>query len=410
MRNKWALLAFLCATFVIYTIDRALLGPLAIPIQKDTGITDVQFGVLNAAVFWTYAAVVPFAGYAGDRFDRLKLIGLASVVWSAMTVLAGFSTGFWSLLLLIAVAVTAPQTFYSPAAAALIASRHRETRTVAMSCHQAAFYAGWFLSGVSVAAILAWLGSWRAAYFVFGGMGLLLGVVFLVAESSGVDMQRARCPLPQEKTSFAASLRAFFGCPSAVIAALGHVAFTTVAFGYSAWGPKFVALKFNLTPGKAGAGVMFWHFAVAFVAILLAGVVTDRFVGRYPRFRLALQTVALLAAAPLLGLFGFSPALIGVWIAAAAFGFAKGLFEANSFNSLFDVVSPAYRSSAVGFLNVLSGVIGSSAPIFLGAMSQSKGVRGLEIGFAVLGGFLLLACALMCLSLFFTFKRDRITE
>ena len=110
MKNKWILLAFLCATFVLYTVDRALLGLLAISIQRDTGITDVQFGVLNAAVFWTYAALVPFAGYIGDCFNRVRLIGFASLVWSVMTVLAGFADGFWSLLLVVSVAVTAPQT------------------------------------------------------------------------------------------------------------------------------------------------------------------------------------------------------------------------------------------------------------------------------------------------------------
>lgn len=35
MKNKWTLLAFLCATFVFYTIDRALIGALAIPILAD---------------------------------------------------------------------------------------------------------------------------------------------------------------------------------------------------------------------------------------------------------------------------------------------------------------------------------------------------------------------------------------
>ena len=53
--NKWHSLAFLCGIFFVYTVDRALLGLLAIPIQNETGVSDLQFGILNSAVFWTYA-------------------------------------------------------------------------------------------------------------------------------------------------------------------------------------------------------------------------------------------------------------------------------------------------------------------------------------------------------------------
>ena len=408
--NKWTLLGFLCATFIVYTIDRALLGPLAIPIQRDTGITDVQFGVLNAAVFWTYAAAVPLAGYLGDRFDRGVLIGVASVVWSVMTLLAGFANGFWSLFLLVSFAVTAPQTIYSPSATALIAAHHVETRGKAMSLHQAAFYTGWILSGFVVAAILSWFGSWRAAYFIFGTAGVLLGLAFLRRSLKRRTVASAGASAPAAKPVFRAAFGAFFGCPSAVLASLAHVSLTFVSFGYSAWGPKFVAEKFGLSPGAAGSGVMFWHFAAAFGAILLAGGLTDVFVKRYPRFRLVLQTSALVGAAPLLALFGMSPALCGVWTAAALFGVMKGLFEANSVNSIFDVVPSAYRASAMGYMNVIAGTLGSLAPIILGYLSQRRGTDGLAVGFAGLGAVLVGAALLLVFSCFFTFNHDRQTR
>ena len=89
----------------------------------------------------------------------------------------GFAGGFWSLFLLVSFAIVVPQTVYSPTAHALIASLHKETRTVAMSCHQAAYYTGWFVSGAAVAGVLALFGSWRAAFFTFGALGFILGVV-----------------------------------------------------------------------------------------------------------------------------------------------------------------------------------------------------------------------------------------
>ena len=165
------MLAALCVLFALYTVDRALLGLLAVPIQAETGMSNVRFGLLNAAVFWTYALVAPVAGLAGDQFDRARLIGLAAMAWSLMTFLAGLAGGFWSLLLLASVAVVVPQTLYSPTASAFIASIHRETRTVAMSCHQAAFYTGWLVSGAVVAGLVSRFGSWRAAFLALGAFG-----------------------------------------------------------------------------------------------------------------------------------------------------------------------------------------------------------------------------------------------
>ena len=381
------MLCFLCGLFVLYTIDRAMLGLLAVPIQQETGLSDVKFGVLSAAIFWTYAVCVPFSGLAGDRFDRAKLIGIASIAWSAMTFLAGFANGFWSLFLLVSVAIAAPQTLYGPSANALLAEQHKDTRTIALSCHQAAYYVGWFVSGASVAAVTALCGSWRGSFFAFGSLGLLVG----------------RASRPQ---NFSASLRAFFGCRTAVLAAVCYVAEVFVGYGYSAWGPKFVAQKFSITAAQAGTGVMFWHYVSAFAAILVAGFATDRFVRRMPRFRLALSAGALVVSMPTLALFGMSSSLWVVWGAAAMLGAMIGVVGANQFAAVFDVVPSQYRAGSVGFLNVIAGLVGSTAPIALGALSEKMGVRGFEIGFASMAGVQLVAAAALVLAMAFTFRRD----
>lgn len=406
--SKWSILAFLCGIFVVYTIDRALLGILAIPIQSDTGISDVRFGLLSSAIFWTYALCVPFAGLVGDRFDRRKVVAAAVVFWSVMTLLAGFANGFWSLLALASVAVVVPQTLYGPSANALIASLHKETRTIAMSLHQAAYYTGWFLSGAVVALILSLFGTWRAAFFVFGGLGIVLGFLFRFFTRSAQTAQTSQTHQPSH--TFRKSFAAYFGCPSALLAASGYVLLVFVGCGYGAWGPKFVAQKFGLSAGAAGAGVMFWHYAVAFGAVLATGWVTDRMVGRFPRFRLATQIVALVLAAPVLSLFAFGSALVQVWTAAAIFGVLRGAFEANQFTSVFDVVPAEFRASAIGFTNVIAGTVGACSPLLLGWLSQTRGLRGFEVGFAFLGATLLVAAALMSVSFLFTFRRDRMKE
>ena len=412
MKNKWTLLALLCAIFVTYTVDRALLGLLAVPIQKDLGLTDVQFGFVSAAIFWTFSVCVPFSGLAGDRFDRRKLIGFAAVAWSAMAILAGFAGGFWSLFLLASVALVAPQTMYGPSANALLAECHADTRTIALSCHQAAYYTGWFVSGAAVAGVLALFGSWRAAFFTFGTVGLVLGVGFLIwaGGTSVTSGTGGTSGTSGTKPTLVNSLKSFFGCRTALLVALCYVLEAFVGFGYASWGPKFIAQKFDLTPSAAGTGVMFSYNAAAFAAILVSGFVTDRLVKRYPRFRLALSAGAVLLQVPALVAFALVPSLPLVWTAAAFLGAMIGVVGANQFTMIFDVVSSQYRAGSIGFLNVIAGLVGSTAPIILGALSQNFGVRGFEIGFASFGGVVLVAVVSLVCAMLFTLKSDLIRE
>ena len=400
--NKWTLLAFLCGLFLVYTVDRAILGVLAIPIQDELKLSDVQFGLLSSGIFWTYAIVVPFAGLVGDRFDRRRLIGWAAIFWSVMTFCAGFANCFTTLFLLVSVAVVVPQTLYSPTANALISEHHNDTRTLALSCHQAAYYTGWFISGAAVAAVLAFCGSWRWTYFIFGGIGTILGVAFLLSGAPG----KAGMATSVAKPSLSSSLKAFFGCPTALLCALAYIIEVFVGYGYSAWGPKFIAKKFGLTPGAAGTGVMFWHYAAAFAAILAAGWLTDRFIRRYPRFRLAFMLATQFVAAPMLVLFAFGPTLASVWTAAAVFGLSRGAYGANQFAAIFDVVDSRYRAGALGFLNVFAGLIGSLAPIGIGCLSQKYGNQGFEWGFAALGGSFVVAIVALLVAQFVTYGRD----
>ncbi len=89
-------------------------------------------------------------------------------------------------------------------------------------------------------------------------------------------------------------------------------------------------------------------------------------------------------------------------------GIVRGLFQSNTFTSLFDVVPAESRASAVGFVNVFAYVIGSFAPVLFGFISHRWGVRGFEVGFASLGALLVVAAAMMAYSYFKLFAKYRV--
>ncbi len=409
---KWVLIALLSGAFFFHQADRALFGLLTVPIQADLGLTDVQIGWINTTLSWTLALMTIVAGFAGDRLSRKWLITISLIAWSLMTVCMGFIGGFVGALFFRSVATGVGESFYAPSAYALIAAHHRETRSLALSIHQAALYFGLMVSGVLTAWALDFLGGWRHVFIAFGLAGAALGGVFVFAlrnePSAAHDDERQSVQTPHSPIGEA--LRAYFRNPSALCATAGFVAIVFVNNAYLFWAPKFAAVKYSLDVGEAGKGVMLGHHLFAFGAILLGGIVTDRFVRRLPRFRLGFQIVALLGGVPALLALGLAPSFTGMLVAAAVYGVFRGFFEVNTHASLFDVVPPQYRSTAVGLLNMIAFFFGGLSGIAMGALSHRWGVRGFEIGFAIMAATYACAAGLMAISFFFTFKRNRVVE
>ena len=408
---KWFLIAMLSCAFFFHQADRALFGLLTIPIQDDLHLTDVQIGWINTTLSWTLAAMTVVAGFLGDRLSRKWIITLSLIAWSLMTICMGFIGGFAGALFFRSIATGVGESFYAPSAYALIAVHHRETRSVALSIHQAALYIGLMVSGLVVAWMLGFLGTWRNVFIAFGAAGCALGIIFIWALRDGTNScSNRRTQLSTSNFRLSTSLRAYFCNPSALCATAGFVAIVFVNNAYLFWAPKFAAEKFAIGVGEAGKGVMLWHHLFAFAAILAGGITTDHFVKKMPRFRLGFQSVALLCGAPALLWIGLAPSFASLLVAASAYGVFRGFFEVNTHASLFDVVAPDHRSTAVGLLNMIAFFFGGLSGVAMGALSQRWGVRGFEIGFGIMAAAYALGAALMAFSFFFTFNKNRITE
>jgi len=411
---KWVLLLLLSGAFFFHQADRALFGLLTIPIQDELGLSDVQVGWINTVLSWTLAGMALIAGPIADRFSRKWLITVSLMAWSAMTFMMGF-VGEWHLfgftipafivvMFFRSIATGVGESFYGPCYPPLVSAFHKETRSIALSIHQGSLYVGLMTSGILTAWALGFLGTWRHVFMAFGAAGFLLGLFFIFT------LRDAPRPSPSPSPSFFAGFLCFFRTPSAICAMAGFVAIVFVNNAYLFWAPKFMAVKFGVSVGAAGAQTMLWHHLFAFAAILGGGVVTDRLVKRMPRFRLAFQVVALLCGAPCLVLVGFLPSATAMIVMSAAYGVFRGCFEVNTHTSLFDVVPPQYRSTATGLFIVFAFFIGGLSGVLMGKLSQAYGVRGFEIGFALMGVVYVLAAGIMMISLFRTFKKDRITE
>ena len=419
MKNyyKWLLLLLLSSAFFFHQADRALFGLLTIPIQDELKLSDVQIGWINTVLSWTLAGMAFVAGPVGDRFSRKWVITLSLIAWSFMTFMMGFVgdwricgfliPAFFVVMFFRSIATGVGESFYGPCYPPLIAVYHKATRSIALSIHQGALYVGLMTSGVLTAWALGVLGSWRHVFMVFGAAGFLLGVSFIwLLKDTGRETARSG----KDSASPLAGFVYFFKCPSAWCAMAGFVAIVFVNNAYLFWAPKFMAQKFGVSVGAAGTQTMLYHHLFAFVAIIAGGMLTDRFVKRMPRFRLGFQILAMLAGAPCLVLVGASSSAAAMVAMTAAYGVFRGCFEVNTHASLFDVMPPAYRSTSVGLFTVFAFFFGGLSGVLMGALSEKYGVRGFEIGFALMGAAYVIGALVMTISFFFTFRKDRITE
>ena len=403
--KKWVTLTFLCLAFFFYMSDRQLFGLLVPLIQEDTGMSKLQIGLIDTVMYWVLALSMPFSGLAGDSWPRTRVITCAICGWGALTLLTGLSSGLLGFLLLRSVACTSVQTLYAPSAYALMADEHKATRTTALSLHQGAMYTGMLASGALVAVILARFGSWRWVYFLFGGATIVVGAAF-----AAVFWCDGRMSSGAQKKSLVQGMKTFFGNPAALCAGAGYVSLIFAANACMSWAPTFIAEKFSLDVGTVGKGVMFGPNLAAMITVLCAGFVTDFFVHRFPRFRLALQIGSLLASVPIFAVFGFASSASVCFAMLVGWGIVRGLFQSNTFTSIFDVVPAESRASAVGFVNVLAYVVGSFSPLLFGAISHRWGTMGFEIGFASLGALLVSAAAMMAFSYVKLFNMYRVDK
>ena len=136
-----------------------------------------------------------------------------------------------------------------------------------------------------------------------------------------------------------------------------------VAVVLLSWMPKFLYDKFHMGLAMAGLTATIFVQLASMAGAPVGGWLADKWRRRSPRGRVAVQMIGVLGGAPFVALCGLTPSVGTVMLALTAWGFFKGLYDANIFASVFDVVRPEARGTAAGFMNAVGWLAGGgSAP------------------------------------------------
>lgn len=408
---KWWVIAMLWLISFFNYADRQAIFSVFPLIEREMNLTPVQLGLLGSAFAWVYGLCAPLAGMVVDRVRRKTAIIGGLYAWSVICMATVISSDFRHLMFWRA-AEGLGETFYYPASMSLISDYHgRETRSRAMGLHQTSVYVG-TIGGGFFAGLIGQYYGWRLSFVVFGGLGVLLGFVlnrFLVEPARGAadvaDVQGSQAPLAHGgKLSFPEFLQLVARTPTLLCLMGAFMCANFVAVVLLSWMPKFLYDKFHMGLAMAGLTATIFVQLASMAGAPIGGWLADMWRRRTPRGRLAVQMVGVLGGAPFVALCGLTPSVGTLILALTVWGFFKGLYDANIFASVFDVVRPEARGTAAGFMNAVGWLAGGgSAPIVIGLIAERQSL-GLAIALAstvyVAAGLLLL------IGIVFFVKRD----
>ncbi len=191
-RYSWYVLGLLVVIYMVNFIDRQIISILAEDIKKDLGVSDSELGFLYGTAFAIFYALfgIPL-GRLADMWVRTRLMSLGLALWSGMTALSGFASGF-AQLASARVGVGIGEASASPCAYSLLSDYFpKHMRATVLAIYSGGLYLGGglslFLGGFIVDKWTAaypdkslapfGLAGWQAAFVGVGLPGLVLALL-----------------------------------------------------------------------------------------------------------------------------------------------------------------------------------------------------------------------------------------
>jgi MFS family permease len=375
---RWVVVLLLWLVCFFSYADRQAFYSVFPLLQKEMALSTVQLGLLGSSFAVVYGLGAPFAGYIVDRIRRKTAILGGLELWSIICILSALSRNFFQLIIFRGLEGIG-ETIYYPAALSMISDYHgKRTRSRAMGILQTSVYAG-TIGGGYWAGVMAQRYGWRSAIFVFGALGLVLGLglIGLLREPvrGSADVQDAvspagnrtveRKPLSVRAVGSLLRIRSLLSLMGAFISA------NFVAMVLLAWMPTYLYSRFHLSLAMAAFDAAVYPQLASMAGSAFGGYLADRFVLRSHGGRVLVQFIGVIVSVPFVVLCGMSSSLSLVILALVAWGFFKGMYDSNIFASAFDVIPAESRGTISGLMNCVGWLVGGGlAPLLIGFLAE----------------------------------------
>ncbi|MGH3488008.1 MAG: MFS transporter [Actinopolymorphaceae bacterium] len=262
----------LCLSYMLNAMDRQIFYPLLPDISGEFGFSLEQGGTLATGFTLGLALAGLIGGFLTDRLSRRNILVIAVLLYSVGTLGVPLASGFVDMSayrLLSGIG----EGMHAAAVYAVIGAFFFHRRAVAAGVVGVAFGLGVFLGPLVGTQIVSSWGDWRAPFYVFAGVGLVMSVLIVAVVSKR---------LTEAVTGKAAgSSQAFDHVPASPFnrntlgLGIACVVSGVVFYGFLGLYPTFLQEQHGFTPGEAAFALSMAGFGA--MMALPAGWLGDRY-------------------------------------------------------------------------------------------------------------------------------------
>ncbi len=366
--NRTWLLILLTAVYASNFVDRTIVTVLQQPIKTELQLQDWQLGLLGGtsfALFYTVLGLV--IARQAERGDRVRLLSLSILAWSAFTALCG-AAGSFTQLLLLRVGVAIGESGATPAAHSLISDYFSPAKRAGALAIFAFGNTIGFLLGAVLGGLVGQACGWRWAFVAAGAPGIILALLtrYTIDEPRRrASVERVNVPPVGAVLRLLASRRSF-----------GHMAFATAlatfcGYGSSQFIAPYLMRSFDASLALAGTMAGIGSGIMIGLGTLVGGMLVQRFAAADRRCAMWVPGAGMLLAAPMCLVAFTASDIRTTMIGFSLMSIGIGTFQGPVYSTVHALVEPRMRATATAAILLVTTLIGLGlGPLLIGGLSD----------------------------------------
>lgn len=167
--------------WMLLNASKYFLNPILGNIGLEYDLNNTQLGLVNSIFFLTYTFAQIPAGSLADKYGKKRFIVIGFICFGLFTGLSGLMAGFTGFIVARALAGLSSSTYYGPQfalSAEAIPTKHRTLGSAIINSGAGVGIALGFV--VSSTLVLDWGYDWKIAFYIFGTLTVLVGILINV--------------------------------------------------------------------------------------------------------------------------------------------------------------------------------------------------------------------------------------
>lgn len=376
-RHRWKVLVIFFIFMLLHQSDKLLIGPLMKPIMDTFKINYTQWGLINTGALIVGSMLYPVWGWLSDKYNRAKLLALASFIWGATTWFSAVAPTYPTFLA--TRSSTGIDDSSYPGLYSLVADyfgpKNRGKIYGVLQLTQPIGY----LIGMLLALLLGGVIGWRAVFYLTGSLGVVLAatIFFGVQEIPRGSGEEELAQVDKEKYHFSWKVARdlFKKKTMLMIYAQGFFGvFPWNVITYSFFG--YLEIERHYSPDT-----MLFTMAPAVLVLAsgypVGGILGDWLFKKTRRGRLIVGATGVILGAILM-YFTINipinqPVLFGIMLMVTALFIPFA--SPNVLSTVYDITLPEVRATANAIESFIESAGAASAPLIAGLIADATSLK-----------------------------------